>query len=56
MFLRQQRNQPRRAQRNKSQHAPNHINRNAPTTFDPFLRQLDFPLYQDTFYFKATVL
>jgi len=49
MFLRQQRNQPRRAQCNKSQHAPNAINRNAPTTFDSFLRHLDFPLYQDTF-------
>ena len=49
MFLRQQRNQPRRAQCNKSQHAPNAINRNAPTTFGSFLRHLYFPLYQDTF-------
>ncbi len=49
MFLHQQRNWPRRAQCNKSQHAPNAINRNASTTFDSFLRHLYFPLYQDTF-------
>jgi hypothetical protein len=49
VFLRPQRNKPRRAQRNKSQRAPNAINRNAPTTFDPFLRHLDFPFHQDTF-------
>jgi len=49
MFLRQQRNQPRRAQCNKWQHALNAINRNASTTFDSFLKHLYFPFYQDTF-------